>query len=126
MGARNFTLYSRHATEVTLLIYGATDFVKPVIALELDPLRNKTGRIWHCFQPWMEDARYYAYQVGGPAGASCAAFRHRLLLFMCLFSVTGLLTSLRLKGELEECLAKLETMSVQANLNGFVTPGYRI
>ena len=76
----NFTLYSRHATEVTLLLYGATDFVKPVIALELDPIRNKTGRIWHCFLPWMEDARYYAYQVGGPTGAFHRFDAQRVLL----------------------------------------------
>ena len=46
-----------------------------------------------------------------------------LLLFMCLFSVVGLLTSLRLKGELEECLAKIEAMSVQVNINEFVALG---
>ena len=42
---------------------------------------------------------------------------------MCLFSVIGLLTSFRLKSELEECLAKLEAMSVQANINEFVALG---
>ena len=42
---------------------------------------------------------------------------------MCLFSVVGLLTSLRLKGELEECLAKIEAMSVQVNINEFVALG---
>ena len=33
--------------------------------------------------------------------------RIALLFFMTLFSLIGLLTSLRLKGELEECLAKI-------------------
>ena len=47
--AWNFALYSRHATGVTLLLYDATNFVKPVVELRLDPLQNKTGRIWHCF-----------------------------------------------------------------------------
>lgn len=46
-----------------------------------------------------------------------------LLLFMTLFSAIGLLTSLRLKAELEECLAKIEAMSVQANVNVFVALG---
>ena len=46
--AWNFTLYSRHARGVTLLLYGATDFVEPVLELQLDPLKNKTARIWHC------------------------------------------------------------------------------
>ena len=39
---------------------------------------------------------------------------------MCLFSLFGFLTSLRLKGELEECLAKIEAMSAQANISQFV------
>jgi xanthine/uracil permease len=49
--------------------------------------------------------------------------RIALLLFMSLFSLIGLLTSLRLKGELEECLAKIEAMSVQARVNDFVALG---
>jgi xanthine/uracil permease len=46
-----------------------------------------------------------------------------LLLFMCLFSVVGPLTSLRLKGELEECLAKIEAMTLQAKVSQFVALG---
>ena len=49
--------------------------------------------------------------------------RITLLLFMTLFSGFGFLTSLRLKGELEECLAKIGAMSVQANLSEFVALG---
>jgi glycogen operon protein len=67
--AWNFSLYSRHATGVTLLLYGARDLVKPVVQLRLDPLQNKTGRIWHCFvlQKSAPGARYYAYRVEGPS-----------------------------------------------------------
>jgi len=66
--AWNFALYSRHATSVTLLLYSPKDFVKPVFQLRLDPLRNKTGRIWHCLVPRKpaSTARYYAYRVEGP------------------------------------------------------------
>ena len=67
----NFALYSRHATGVTLLLFDAANFVKPLATFTLDPLHNKTGRIWHCFvpQPAAPDARYYAYRVEGPTGA---------------------------------------------------------
>jgi isoamylase len=67
--AWNFALYSRHAYEVTLLLYAANDTVRPVRQIPLDPLRNKTGRIWHCFVPRSQAprARYYAYRVTGPA-----------------------------------------------------------
>ena len=51
---------------------------------------------------------------------SSAVLQVALLLFMCLFSLFGLLTSLRLKGELEECLAKIKAMSAQANISEFV------
>jgi isoamylase len=66
--AWNFSLYSRYATGVTLLLYSETDFVEPVFQLRLDPLRNKTARIWHCFVPneSAPAARYYAYRVQGP------------------------------------------------------------
>ena len=64
----NFALYSRHATAVTLLLYDEKDFAKPLAALTLDPLRNKTGRIWHTFVPHLAGARYYAYRVEGPTG----------------------------------------------------------
>jgi glycogen operon protein len=67
----NFALYSRHATAVTLLLYGRKDLVKPLVAFPLDPYHNKTGRIWHCFVPRQSipTARYYAYRVEGPTGA---------------------------------------------------------
>ena len=66
--AWNFALYSRHARGVTLLLYGETDFVHPVIELQLDPLQNKTARIWHCLVELKSapSARYYAYRVQGP------------------------------------------------------------
>jgi len=67
----NFALYSRHTTGVTLLLYGAKNFVKPVVEFRLDPFHNKTGRIWHCFVPRSAapGARYYGYRVERPTGA---------------------------------------------------------
>ena len=46
--AWNFALYSRAATGVTMLIYGAEDVTTPILSLPHDPLVHKTGRIWHC------------------------------------------------------------------------------
>jgi len=67
--AWNFALYSRHATRVTLLLFGADDLIQPVFAKELDPLYHKTGRIWHCLVQLAvaPTARYYAYRVDGPS-----------------------------------------------------------
>jgi hypothetical protein len=46
-----------------------------------------------------------------------------LIIFMCLFSIMGLLTSLRLKAELEECLAKIGAMVAEAKEREFVALG---
>jgi len=70
--AWNFALYSKHATAVVLLLYGADDFVEPLRRIRLDHLVNKSGRVWHCWVP--EDAVpgacYYAYSVEGPFAPS--------------------------------------------------------
>ncbi|HEX9052215.1 MAG TPA: isoamylase [Anaeromyxobacter sp.] len=69
--AYNFALYSRHASAVSLLLYGE-DPATPLSRLELRPLLNKTGRVWHCRVPEARAgaARYYAYAVDGPNDAS--------------------------------------------------------
>lgn len=66
--AYNFALYSKHATKVTLLLYGENDVFNPADTYEFQFPRNKSGRIWHCRLPAsrVERARYYAYQVDGP------------------------------------------------------------
>ena len=78
----NFALFSRHATGVTLLLYGAKDFVKPVFQLRLDPHQNKTGRIWHCVvsQKSALGAGYYAYRVEGPTDAGHRFDSQKILL----------------------------------------------
>jgi isoamylase len=64
----NFALYSKHATLVTLLLYGGDDFVRPLLAVPLHHLKNKSGRVWHCriAEKDVAGARYYAYRVEGP------------------------------------------------------------
>lgn len=66
--AYNFALYSKHATAVTLELYGADDAAVPGRRLELDPLRNRSGRIWHCrlSAAEVDPFSFYAYRVDGP------------------------------------------------------------
>ncbi len=66
--AFNFALYSKHATSVRLLLYTRRDCARPRVALDLDPYRHKSGRVWHCRVPLatMRDCDYYAYVVDGP------------------------------------------------------------
>lgn len=66
--AWNFSLFSRYATGMTLLLYRADDVVHPIFEEHLDPVRNRTGPVWHCFvqQAAAREARYYAWRVEGP------------------------------------------------------------
>ncbi len=66
--AWNFALHARHATAVTLLLYGDDAAAAPLAELALDPLNNRTSRVWHCRVPAAQvaGARYYAYRIDGP------------------------------------------------------------
>jgi isoamylase len=75
--AYNFSLHSRHASQVTLLLFGEEDAVRPVVEVVFDPRQNKTWDVWHCrlSEHEVASARYYAYRVDGPGWAS-SDYRH--------------------------------------------------
>ena len=66
--AYNFALYSKHADDVSLLLYLENDPERPALTYHLDYLKNKSGSIWHCRIPagQLRGAKYYAYCIGGP------------------------------------------------------------
>lgn len=66
--AYNFSLYSKHASQVTLLLYRETEFVQPWRSFRLDYRTHKSGRIWHCrlTARELDGAAYYAYSLDGP------------------------------------------------------------
>lgn len=66
--AYNFAIHSTHAESVTLLAYCESDLNTPAFKYELNYLRNKSGRIWHCRVPRnrLKGARYYVWAIGGP------------------------------------------------------------
>lgn len=66
--AYNFAIYSKHATGVILLLYARDDAAKPIHQHRFDPLRNKSGRVWHCRLPagLVDRAEHYAYRIEGP------------------------------------------------------------
>ena len=66
--AYNFALYAGNARVVTLLLYLKDELCVPWHSVTLDPLKNKSGPVWHC-RLQISDAgaaEYYAYQVDGP------------------------------------------------------------
>ncbi len=80
--AFNFAVCAEHAESVKLFVYSPTDLAKPVLTSQFDPIRNKSGRIWHCRIPLdrMCDARYYGYSVSGPAVPGLRGFDHEKIL----------------------------------------------
>ena len=68
--AWNVAVYSRHAQRVILLLFD-DDTSQPAFTMKFDPLSNKSGPIWHCRVPRSvcPDAKYYAWQMDGPAPA---------------------------------------------------------
>jgi glycogen operon protein len=80
--AFNFAVCAEHAESVQLFLYSPADLAKPVLTLQFDPIRNKSGRIWHCRIPLdqMSDARYYGYSVSGQAVADPRGFDHEKVL----------------------------------------------
>jgi len=66
--AFNFALYSKHASDVTLLVYTRADTFHSFFEYKFDSRINKSGRIWHCRvkAALISEARYYAYRVSGP------------------------------------------------------------
>lgn len=49
--AYNFAVYSMHAQNVELLLFREDDLVRPASVFSFDPLRNKSGGVWHCRIP---------------------------------------------------------------------------
>ena len=64
----NFSLYSKHATGVTLLCYTEADPARPVFEFRFQHPIHKTGNVWHCRIPAsaLLGATLYAYRVEGP------------------------------------------------------------
>jgi len=63
----NFALLSRHATGVRLDLFARHEDTAPARTIILDPLRNKTGDIWHVWLEGIEAGQLYGYRVAGPA-----------------------------------------------------------
>ena len=63
--AVNFSLFSRHATQVSLLLYESSQ-KKAVAEIPLDPIRNRTGDLWHISVAKLDLKYLYAFRLDGP------------------------------------------------------------
>ncbi|HVW69397.1 MAG TPA: glycogen debranching protein GlgX [Steroidobacteraceae bacterium] len=65
-GGVNFALFSHDATRVRLELFGAAADSIPQRVIELDPVRNRTGDVWHVWVQGLKPGQLYAYRVDGP------------------------------------------------------------
>jgi len=65
-GGINFTLFSRHAARVSLLLFASPNDATPCQIIELDPYHHRTGDIWHVCVHGASRGQAYAYRVDGP------------------------------------------------------------
>lgn len=62
----HFSVFSRDATRIDLLLYDDVNAQKPVRVVTLDPLSARTRHYWHVFLPEIGEGQLYAYRAHGP------------------------------------------------------------
>jgi glycogen operon protein len=71
----NFSVFSRNATSVELLLFDEHDDREPAQIVKLDVAANKTFFFWHVYVRGLRPGAHYAYRVDGPADLHGQGFR---------------------------------------------------
>jgi isoamylase len=61
----NFSVYSKHAKRIELLLFGCVDDARPERAISIDPATNRTYHYWHIFVPGVKAGQIYGYRAKG-------------------------------------------------------------
>jgi isoamylase len=62
----NFSVFSKGAAGVELLLFGEIDSPHPEQVITLDPRQHRTYHYWHVFVPGLKAGQTYGYRVMGP------------------------------------------------------------
>jgi len=62
----NFSIFSRHATCVELLLFSVADSPAPFQIIQLDPEENRTFFAWHVYVEELPVGTWYAWRIDGP------------------------------------------------------------
>jgi isoamylase len=62
----NFALFSRHATRVHLELYQDAADSTATRVIDLDPVRHRTGDVWHVWVRGIPSGQFYGYRIEGP------------------------------------------------------------
>jgi glycogen operon protein len=65
-GGVNFSIYSRSASSVELLLFNKEDEPQPERMIKIDPATNRNYHYWHVFVPNVRPGQLYGYRVDGP------------------------------------------------------------
>ena len=65
-GGVNFSVYSRNATGVELLLFDRENDAQPERVIPINPKTNRTYHYWHVFVEDLRPGQLYAYRVHGP------------------------------------------------------------
>ena len=62
----NFSLFSKHATAIELLLFDDVQSTQPSRVVRLEEGDNRTYHYWHVFVPDLRPGQVYAYRAHGP------------------------------------------------------------
>src|SRR5262245_19946363 len=65
-GGVNFSVFSRSATGVELLLFDREDDARPARVIHINPATNRTYHYWHVFVPGVQSGQIYGYRTAGP------------------------------------------------------------
>ena len=65
-GGVNFSVFSRNASGIDLLLFDHVDDGRASHVIRLDPTTNRTYHYWHVFVPGLQAGQLYGYRVHGP------------------------------------------------------------
>ncbi|MBS1212941.1 MAG: isoamylase [Proteobacteria bacterium] len=65
-GGVNFSVFSKNASGVELLLFDQVDDVAPARRIPFDPRFQRTYHYWHVFVPGIGQGQLYGYRVEGP------------------------------------------------------------
>jgi glycogen operon protein len=69
----NFSVFSKNATSVELLLFDRAEDARPVREIRLNLRTNRTNHYWHVFVPFLEEGQIYGYRVNGPMNRAGSA-----------------------------------------------------
>src|SRR6516162_10173216 len=71
----NFSVFSRNATSVELLLFVRQEDVQPIQIIKLEPPNHQTFFFWHVYLRGLKPGAHYAYRVDGPQDLHGNGFR---------------------------------------------------